>query len=59
MRAPADDQALAVVAVARPGGETFGDDARGQLVELGAPLLDLRLDAGAGLGQGTARRCGH
>ena len=51
MRSAADDQALLLVAAARPGGKAFGDHARGQLVELGAALLDLPLDAGARFGE--------
>ena len=52
VRAPAHDQALAVGALARPGGQTFGNDAGGQLVKLRAPFLDLLLDTGTGLRQG-------
>src|SRR5262249_52491775 len=51
MRASADDEALALIAVSRPGGESFGDNARRERVELRASLFDLPLDAGARLGQ--------
>ncbi len=52
MGAAAHDKALLIIVVARPGGETLGHDPRGQLIELGAALLDFALDTGARFGEG-------
>src|SRR5262249_53982405 len=48
----------ALVAITGPSGKPFSDHARGELVELGAPRLDLPLDADTRLGESETANAG-